>query len=64
MGEKYRATIYIEREIWDWMRKHAIDQHKSASEVIEQMLLAYKNQIPEEKSDKPRQSRSKAPKRV
>lgn len=61
MSEKYRATIYLERELWDWVRKHSIDKHQSTSEFIEQMLFAYKTEM--EETNKPRPSRAKTPKR-
>lgn len=44
MSEKYRATVYVNRDLWGWVRKHAIDKHQSASEVIEELIRTYKSE--------------------
>jgi hypothetical protein len=45
MGEKYRTNVYLDRDVWNWLRKHAIDQNQSASEIIEELIRAYSKTI-------------------
>ena len=36
--KKERTTIYIHPELWKKLKKHAIDENKSASELIEELV--------------------------
>ena len=65
MSEKYRATLYVDRELWNWLRKHSIDQQQSASEIIEELIRTYSTQImhAETKQTGVKASRTKSQKR-
>lgn len=56
MSEKYRATLYIDQEIWSWLRKHSIDKRQSASEIIEELIRGYRTQLIEQEAQKQLQS--------
>jgi predicted CopG family antitoxin len=41
MGEqqkKERTTVWIDKDLWKKFKKHAIDEDKSASELLEELV--------------------------
>ncbi|MBI4751342.1 MAG: hypothetical protein HY774_22925 [Acidobacteria bacterium] len=49
MNEKHRVTIYLNGNLWEWLRKHSIDKHKSASAILEDLLSTYKSEVSKER---------------
>lgn len=43
--EQYAAKIYIPRELWDWLRKHAIDERTSASRILARLAEEYRTRV-------------------
>ncbi|KRL84438.1 ribbon-helix-helix protein, CopG family [Ligilactobacillus equi] len=48
-AEKRRITLYLTSELWDRVKKQSIDEHRSASKIIEQLAKKYLEEVQKQK---------------